>query len=82
MRKMSDKKTGKYKLETENKEQEFWDEIQKTGGIDQQKMNRTEVERKKGKLIKSEIKNAAFKETEILSQTLIFWSLYLSDPMW
>ena len=69
---MSDKKTGKYKLETENKEQEAWDEIQKTGGIDQQKMNRTEVERKKGKLIKSEIKNAAFKETEILSQTLIF----------
>ena len=72
MRKMSDKKTGKYKLETENKEQEFWDEIQKTGDIDQQKMNITEVERKKGKPIKSEIKNAAFKETEILSQTLIF----------
>ena len=62
---MSDKKTGKYKLETENEEQEFWDEIQKTGDIDQQKMNRTEVARKKGKPIKSEIKNAAFKETEI-----------------
>ena len=57
---MSDKKTGKYKLETENEEQEFWDEIQKTGDIDQQKMNRTEVERKKGKPIKSEIKKCSF----------------------
>ena len=69
---MSDKKTGKYKLETENKEQEFWDEIQKTGDIDQQKMNKTEVDRIKGNPIKSEIKNAGFTETEILSQTLIF----------
>ena len=49
---MSDKKTGKYKLETENEEQEFWDEIQKTGDIDQQKMNRTEVDRKKGETYK------------------------------
>ena len=47
---MSDKKTGKYKLETENKEQEFWaDEIPKTEDIDQQKMKIMKVGRKKMK---------------------------------
>ena len=46
---MSDKKTGKYKLETENKEQEFWDEIPKTEDIDQRKMKIMEVGRKKTK---------------------------------
>ena len=49
MPKMSDKKTGKYKLETENKEQEFWDEIPKTEDIDQRKMKIMEVGRKKTK---------------------------------